>query len=385
MDTFTTNNIINISSNDYMYNTKEDCRKKIVFNKINNPKFHTFDQIIFHAGNLDDINRYGFLYTYLTRKKINIPPQIHSKYFFNLEQPMYSMKEIYRTFSYISNHLKKGIYIAIRNNKLDVYLPFSKYNYTNDFYNMLFIDDVDKTILQKLHNAEFKLKDKSLIEHYEEKSIRYFKSKINEYNLHRIIPNRRKWYANNCLFRNRSPEYEGDINIALLYHFFKILLKKKKIPDVEFFLNCRDFPILRKDYKHPYDVIYEYNPPLINEKFVNKKFAPILSFTSGNSFRDIPVPTNDDIYMSIPKFFLNDCSNPYINQKVNHDWESKKEIAVFRGSSTGCHIGFKNPRLLATKMSKERPDLLDAGITNLNNRMRKTDKLDAVIDFAYSR
>ena len=75
----------------------------------------------------------------------------------------------------------------------------------------------------------------------------------------RYIYNRNKWVANNCIFRNTFPEYEGD-KLTSEYKYLLInLLKKEKIPDVSFFINLRDFPILKKDLTEPYHHIYNSN------------------------------------------------------------------------------------------------------------------------------
>ena len=65
------------------------------------------------------------------------------------------------------------------------------------------------------------------------------------------------------------------------------------MPDVEFFINKRDFPQLKRNVSEPYDFIYDQdNVPLDREKYTS--YAPIASFFVGNDFADVPFVTTDD-------------------------------------------------------------------------------------------
>ena len=54
------------------------------------------------------------------------------------------------------------------------------------------------------------------------------------------------------------------------------------------------------------------------------------------------------------------------------DWSKKKDIALFRGSTTGCGVTIEtNMRLKLVQLSKQFPDLLmSRKITKWNNRVR---------------
>ena len=95
-----------------------------------NPKYRIFNQIYFHAGDIYQFQRYGYLKTrLLTYPKYSI----NDDSIFN----NYNMETTYNTFKYIFEKLKKGIYVSIKNSELDVFLPFSNITYVNDWSHIL--------------------------------------------------------------------------------------------------------------------------------------------------------------------------------------------------------------------------------------------------------
>ena len=50
-----------------------------------------------------------------------------------------------------------------------------------------------------------------------------------------------KWYSNNCLVRFEYPPSEGDSGVSQMKDMFSSLCNTRKIPDIEFFVNRRDF------------------------------------------------------------------------------------------------------------------------------------------------
>ena len=50
------------------------------------------------------------------------------------------------------------------------------------------------------------------------------------------------------------------------------LCKNRKVDDVDFFINRRDFPLLRKGYKEAYECIFGENTELLSHKY--KKMCP---------------------------------------------------------------------------------------------------------------
>ena len=80
-----------------------------------NPKYETFSQVYFHAGDPIQFQKYASLKTRLLtypKNTINMPE-------FTLFNN-YNLNSTYDTFSYLFNKVKKGIYVAIKNNGLNV-------------------------------------------------------------------------------------------------------------------------------------------------------------------------------------------------------------------------------------------------------------------------
>jgi hypothetical protein len=87
------------------------------------------------------------------------------------------------------------------------------------------------------------------------------------------------------------------------------------------------------------------------------EFLPVFAYSGKRGYRDIPIPTYDDIF---------DRDMP----GMQTDWGLKKAVAVFRGSSTGCgSTAETNQRL---KLATLRSDTLDVGITKYTSNLKYT-------------
>lgn len=129
------------------------------------------------------------------------------------------------TFRYIFYKMKKGIFIKIHNGLLDVFLPFYNVAFTNEWSDKLMVNSLYKDF-------------DSFFKHVTALS----GHKFNKYN---ILNDRSKWYCNNSLFRYENPVNENDTNINCIKHMFQTLCDKtENLPDIEFFINKRNFPIL---------------------------------------------------------------------------------------------------------------------------------------------
>ena len=265
---------------------------------------------------------------------------------------------VINTFRYIFNKFKKGIFIKIKNNKLVVFLPFSKANFVNEWSSKILIDPKYKNLHDFLLNT--------LPTGY-------------RYDPRRVNTNVNEWYANNCIVRYDINPYtkkpnEGDSNVGTIKNMIEELCKKRHVPDIEFFFNRRDFPIITRDSTEPYDNIWG-NIPLVSHNF--PKYIPIMSMCNTNKYADILSPTHEDWARVQNKkgiFFPRSCRK--FQTHFNTPWEDKKKTAVFRGTSTGCGTTIdSNPRLKLAHLSATQdstiPPLLDAGITKWNRRPRK--------------
>ncbi|CCV02395.1 putative tyrosine protein kinase [Armadillidium vulgare iridescent virus] len=277
------------------------------------------------------------------------------------------------TFQYLFHKFKKGIFVKILNNKVETFLPFSKHGFVNNWGHLMKQDpkfsslpDFMRYISDETSNANDK--------HY-----RFRPEQVSKF------PS--QWYANNCLIRYEHPISEGDTNVTILRHMFDELCSKRKIPDIEFFINRRDFPLLMKDkVSEPYFHIFGKNYPM-EETFQSKiqeGIAPILSMCTSDLYSDIVIPTHEDWARveSTENGILFPPSCKDYPKNFDMPWSKRKPTAVFRGGSTGCGVSSSNnhllnQRLLAAKISSTtKPDkyevpLIDAGITKWNLRPRK--------------
>jgi len=297
---------------------------------ITNNRYKHFKQTHFTAGDSEQF------YRALTKKPMKM----------NFSEPMseelwdsfsVSAQSIQNTFEYIFYKFKKGIFIQIRNGKLETFLPFSNNFFVNEWSDRI-----------------------SLPEHL--KSDR------------KILP-KRFWYTNNGLIRFESPINETDTGHCQIKHMIQELCNQYQaaIPDIDFFINKRDFPILKKNKTEPYHHIWDNeHQPLVSHCYDH--YAPILSMVSCADFADIAIPTTEDwtrimaqeqIFFAATKRMVNVCD------RFEQNWAKKEPIAVFRGSNTGIGTTIENnPRLKLCHLFANHP-LFDVGITSWNQRYRK--------------
>ena len=136
-------------------------------NKLNeiktNPKYESFIQLYFHAGDIFQFQKYGLLNSrLLSYPQKSIP--IKGRELYN----GYNLDTTYKTFLYLFDKVKKGIYVSIKDNELQTYLPFSNIHYKNNWADML--RDLNPQLLDHLTSRYHNVSDPDF------------------------------WYANNCFF-----------------------------------------------------------------------------------------------------------------------------------------------------------------------------------------
>lgn len=314
-----------------------------------NLRYKFFNQVHFTAG---DTNQFEEFRNRTDLSEMNENTQSAQNTFFHKFGNLTEFS-VENTFNYIFNKFKKGIFVQIKNNEVSVFLPFSKKNFVNEWSHLIQIDPT------KYKNAQH------FAEHINEISGKsHLKVTVNKY--------QETWFANNSLIRYEFPVHEGDTNVSNVYDMLETLCKTRKVPDIEFFVNRRDFPLLTKNETETYDEIFGDNVNLVSHNY--NTYAPILSMVTTNNHADIAMPTGEDwsrICAKENKFFLDDHQT-FSNDIESTHWENKKDLAVFRGSSTGNGVCEKtNPRLKLAMMSIEYPDYIDAGITKFQVRARK--------------
>lgn len=354
-----------------------------------NPRYSNFQQSVFVAGDVEQFEQYRDA-TNGRHPTVELNPEnnVWLKHVFEMKEkdvqsrdaventdlPMYrnlSADAVDNTFFYMFNKFKKGVFIKIKNGELAVFLPFSKHNFVNEWSSRI---RHDPTRFDSMNQFLMYASHRDGSQH---------NAKFN-YNID-------EWYANNCLFRNEYPLNERDRNLDPLRDMLQALCAERDIPDIEFFVNRRDFPMLSKKGCEPYDHIFDAdNIPLKSHAFA--KYAPILSMVTTDRHADIPIPTHEDwARLASEQNILYEPDRRDYRYEFELEWDKKRTCAVFRGASTGCGVTHElevntftfNPRLFVAKLSAEHakecresglPIRLDAGITEWNTRPRKIRK-----------
>lgn len=258
-----------------------------------------------------------------------------------LEHPVYqniNSSSFETTLDYMFNHLRTGIYVRIRAGAVVMFIPFVKSDYEN-------------TLAERYLQIDETLYPNGLRQYYSVKKM-YYPERGENYD--QILP-KSQWFSNNCMVGNLVEPHQWDDHFfveiknmleQLLYH------RKHNIPDVEFFVNKRDFPNLKADLTEPYGDIYNSKTQPLPSRFSRPgtQFMPIFSYSGAPGFLDIPLPTPDDWIMSAGGILPPNCRHPPKIPEI--PWEKKKPIAVFRGTSTGCGTNLElNQRLRMADIS----------------------------------
>ena len=345
------------------YESKELCENAHYKRQSSNSRYKFFKQQHFTCG---DENQFIEFKDELTNTTPIVPHIENTNLFFNTDFHIWDLYndlqaiDVLNTFRYIFYKFKKGIFVKIIDNKLKVFLPFSNVNFVNEWANNINKGEVDFDILKNVSENDGRI---------------YNQNFINKY-IH-------TWFANNFLVRYEYPINETDTNMANFKNFFEELCQNRQIPDIEFFINKRDFPIITKNLTEPYFHLWDsFSKPLVSHSY--DKYLPILSMCRNNNYADLLLPTHEDwarVQSHENKWFIHSYRSCEPKQNIDNiiDFDTKKPIAVFRGTSTGNGFTIKdNQRLNISFISsmnfKDLHDglpYLDAGITKWNFRPKK--------------
>ena len=347
-----------------LFKSKEESVQSKYSRKQSNERYPHFKQLIYTVGDEEQfVHKISNIYW--GKKKVEEEKDdklnMFQFYNFNFWEGYHTHEKInlIQTFRYIFYKFKKGIYVRIENNKLSKFIPMSNANFTNEWSEQL---KVDYEIFKKVSALENRP--------YSEKSINKF---VN------------CWFCNNCLLRYEYPINESDTNVSNIKNFFEELCLYRKVPDIDFFVNKRDFPLLSKDKTEPYYDIWGKNKPLVSHEY--DTYLPILSMSKTEEYADILIPTHEDwarVQQIDNGIYFTDSR---VEQKEEEDnknisFLNKKPTAVFRGSSTGDGLTIEtNTRLKAAFLSLQNKvdpidnvPYLDCGITKWNVRVKKLDE-----------
>ena len=252
-------------------------------------------------------------------------------------------KVIENTLMYMFNKFKSGLFVEIKSNQINKFVPFFNLNFKNNW--------------SKLINTKDILLNKN------------------------VCKDTTKWSCFNCIIKTKDLNETEDTFYSEFKHMLETTLERHHIKDCSFFMNRKDFPILTKKGIEPYHHIFGENVPLTSYKF--DEYAPILSPTKRlDIFADVLIPTDNCWQITTQKVFPSRCQHKYIDNELNQEirgvkWEEKIETAVWRGHSTGCAVDFRNPRLLITKINEEwkndikLKDYLNAGVIGQAYKLKK--------------
>jgi 16S rRNA G966 N2-methylase RsmD len=253
---------------------------------------------------------------------------------------------------YMFFHMRCGIFVMIRDGKVRMFVPFVNDEYRNTFSNLIHMDSSDGT----------------LGTYYKEKLEKWPGMEEN------IIPDKAEWWANANILCNqhkgvgeKNTNYWGDHHLLHIRDMLEELCSKREISDLEFFVNKRDHPQLKRDLTEPYDFIFlndekDKPPPLKRTRY--KSYAPIFSYYVGSKFADFPFPLSDDWASATGSVFPDSMkqnsrggSDLYAAENFKKfivPWEKKTATAFFRGNITGGGVDKEtNQRVLLMTMSCE--------------------------------
>lgn len=292
-----------------------------------------------------------------------------------------------RTFQYIFNKTKCGIFVAIRNGKLAIFCPFSNSKFEQKWGNELQISAALKAELDNKAKVPEKVWEKNT-------SKRDYKE--HTYKREPLYLPKSFWWTNGGTLGNvrQLGEWSDEYFLELHEHVSETCAKHK-IPDCDFFLNKRDYP--QFTYKREASRLMEPYPFLYHKDEMDLKvvpskaykdsscFAPVASFySSSTDFADLLLPLMEDYSSSIPEKIpslhgVRTKTNYFGIQPIPFK-DRTIHKACFRGSATGAGITpADNQRLRLAQLSfmeEQTTDLgqrlLDAKLTSENIRHKKT-------------
>jgi hypothetical protein len=347
-----------MTTKDYFY-SKEECNKSARVYQNTNPRYKNFCQKYFTAGDEEQFQTQRDF----TNSKAKADEGLCQTIFkFDIWDGYSKLRgdAVSDTFSYIFHKFKKGIYVRIKNNEVVTFLPFSKAKFVNEWGERIQVHPRYKSVVEFMRHIN--------------------KMEGRPFNERRVNKFTDEWYANNCLLRYEFPLSEGDTGTSHMKNMFEELCANRDVPDLEFFVNRRDFPLLKRDGTEPYNHIFDsVGVPLLSHKY--DRYCPILSCVDARGFADLAIPTIDD-WARVKAYegvFFEKTQDRQYNGTFDTPWETKKAIAVFRGGSTGFGTTIQtNPRLKVAYLSSlnevdpsDNTPFLDAGITEWNLRPRK--------------
>lgn len=258
---------------------------------------------------------------------------------------------VMNTLKYLFFHMKCGIYVMIRGGRLRIFAPFTNSSYRNKWGGALSLctDDGSGSLAS-----------------YEGEKAKYYPHEEN------YLEDRNAWWANGNIICNVASEsHWGDQFLTPIRDMLETLCAERAVPDVEFFVNKRDYPHLKFNPGdpsrglpprpvEPYGFIFDRDDRdaaqdvELDGEHKYPSYAPILSFYCSPRFADLPVPPSEDweaatglVYAGTFRHTINEAGDVELDgtprdlfternlRKFERAWEDKIDVAFFRGSASG--------------------------------------------------
>jgi len=340
-----------------MYRSEGSCRNrpkemdKTVFQKKN----HIFDNI--HEATDFLKSNYTQPVKKTSSRQNSTPQSVHEMLKEKLSSSYYQKNDldaVLNTLDYMYYRHKKLIYVSIRENSLKVYMQVINRRFRNPLVDFMKLDHSTERYMQENYRRK-----KELNPDFEIPEIKFNDPST--------------WAVQNCLVGNvmqinnrRNDGFEVDYFFTEMKKYLELVCRLRSIPDADFFLNVHDQIILHKEMIVPYtNIVGNRKVPI--SRYRGKNLAPILSFSTGDNYIDLPMVFPDDIQRLYKSIFMPKCSSKTDFSKFNIKWSDKKPTAIFRGSATGCGFTVENnPRLrliyLARKWNIQNQDMFDVAL-----------------------
>ena len=279
---------------------------------------------------------------------------------------------IQTTVNYIFDHLKTGIFVRIKNNKVVNFMLMYNTEYINSFAELLYVKKGEQYVSV--------LENKDALEEFLNAMPRKKKHKNPIY-----------WHATNCLIRTELVDMNPtDAYLSEMYDLFVNVCNHRVVHDCVFILNRKDFPHLQKEWKEPFVDIYGDTP--LSPDYFEKQFIPILSQCTHDKYADIPIPTGDDLDLLYQNKMFATYSNTHTDKhdrvRCKNDsekidiaalppWKDRELKFVWRGQSTGCGVDeITNPRIkleqLCNNEAFAHKEHMNVKITRITERIKTT-------------
>lgn len=260
-----------------------------------------------------------------------------------------SKEDLIDTLKFLFNNFKEFLFFSIRNNKIKSYYIYNKESTNTWGHELRFIEENGQM------NPDF-------LDYYE----KYMKN-TGKYHPDNPVLQKNKWYANNCILMTNDWKELPTSYVAQICNMLEEVVTNFDVPDCDMIINRKDFPILNLDKTPAHNNLFSKNK--IMETQPDNPWIICSQNKTKNNY-DICIPNADEWD------FINKLEANKSQIKVNHNWKSKKETAIFRGGPTGCSTNINiNPRLKLSKISEDwkkvnnKKEYIDVGIVVKNNKL----------------